>query len=246
MPQRAQQMRRSCFIVLTALALAPVGVLAQSDTPPISSLRVMGEATITVPPDQAQVEIGVVTQAETAEAAAAQNAHKLATILAALRQVLGPEDEIQTVGYALRPHTHAAHEGGPPTMTGYTASTLVQVKTSKLDKLGTLLDRATRSGAHTIQRLVFTLTHDEAVRAQALREAATQAKAKADALVAALNLTMVRVLSVEEGGRGVRPVSAQAARSLEVQAESAPTAIEPDTITMHATVTLLVEVTQER
>jgi uncharacterized protein YggE len=58
--------------------------------------------------------------------------------------------------------------------------------------------------------------------------------------------TMVRVLSVEEGGRGVRPVSAQAARSLEVQAESAPTAIEPDTITMHATVTLLVEVTQER
>ena len=61
MPQRAQQMRRSCFIVLTALALAPVGVLAQSDTPPISSVRVMGEATITAPPDQAQVEIGVVT-----------------------------------------------------------------------------------------------------------------------------------------------------------------------------------------
>ena len=50
MPQRAQQMRRSCFIVLTALALAPVGVLAQSDTPPISSVHVMGEATITTPP----------------------------------------------------------------------------------------------------------------------------------------------------------------------------------------------------
>jgi uncharacterized protein YggE len=228
------------------LALAPVGVLAQSAPLPLSSVRVMGEATITAPPDQAQVEIGVVTQAETAEAAAAQNAHKLATILAAVRQVLGPEDEIQTVGYALRPHSRAAPEGGPATMTGYTASTFVQVKTSKLDKIGTLLDRVTRAGAHTIQRLVFTLTNDEAVRAQALREAATQARAKVDALVSALNLTMVRVLSVEESGQGVRPVSAQVARSLEAQAESAPTAVEPGTITMHATVTLVVEVTQER
>ena len=243
MPKMAYKMRRSLFI-LAALALAPAGVLAQSAKPPIASLRVMGEATVTAHPDQAQIDIGVVTQAGTAETAVAQNAQKLDTILAELRKALVPEDEIQTVGYSLRPNYHYPQEGGQPTITGYTASNIVQVKTGKLNEVGNIIDLAIRSGTNTIQRLMFTLTDTEAVRAQALREAATEARTKADALAAALHLTIVRVLSAEEGSQGVRPVYEWTARSLQTQAASAPTAVEPGAIEVHATVTLLVEVTQ--
>lgn len=161
-----------------------------------------------------------------------------------MRKTLVPEDELQTVGYALRPNYRYPQEGGQPTITGYTASNIVQVKTGKLNQVGTIIDLATRSGANTIQRLVFTLTNPEAVRTQALGEAATAARAKVDAMAAALNLTIVRVLSVEEGGQEVRPVYEPTARALEAQAAAAPTPVEPGTLEVHATVTLLVEVTQ--
>jgi uncharacterized protein YggE len=228
--------------IIAALALAPVGAWAQSERPPIPSLRASGEATVTTKPDQAQLDLGVVTQAETAESAAVQNAHQLDGVLAALRQVLGPEAELHTVGYALRPNYYYPQTGGQPTITGYSATNVVQVKTGKLDAVGTIIDTVTRAGANTLQRLVFTRKDVEAMRAQALREAAIQARTKAGALAAALHLTIVRVLMVEEGGQGVRPVYARMERTLEAQAASAPTPVEPGTIDVHATVTLTLEV----
>jgi hypothetical protein len=138
-------------------------------------MRVTGEATVTTKLNQAQIGIGVVTQAETAEAAAAQNAQKLDVVLAELRKAVGPEGEIQTVGYSLRPNYRYPKEGGQPAITGYTASNIVRVKTNKLDEVGSIIDLVARLGANTIQRLVFTRKDEEVVRTQALQEAATEA-----------------------------------------------------------------------
>jgi uncharacterized protein len=230
--------------ILAALALAPVGVRAQSERPPIPSMRVTGEATVTTKPDQAQIDIGVVTQAGTAEAAVAQNAQKLDVALAELRKALGPEDEIKTIGYSLSPNYRYPQEGGQPTITSYTASNILQVKTGKLNEVGNIIDLTTRSGANNVQRLVFTLKDEAAVRTRALQEAATKARTKAGALASALNLKIVRVLMAEEGSQDVHPIYDRPKRFLETQAASAPTPVEPGTIEVHATVTLTVEITQ--
>ena len=206
------------------------------------SIRVTGEATIKVSPDQAQIDIGVVTQAQNAQAAASQNAQKLDATIAALRKALGSGAEIKTISYSVSPNYRYPREGGQPTITGYTASNIVQVKTNDLTKVGSIIDTATQTGANTIHSLRFTLKDEQAARAQALREAAMKARAKAEALASALNLKIQRVLHVEEGGQISAPI--MYARAEMAQDAAVQTPIEAGTIDVQATVTLTVEVSQ--
>jgi len=207
------------------------------------SIRVTGEATVTAQPNQAQIDIGVVTQAQTAQAASASNAQRLETVLAALRRAAGTGAEIKTISYSLTPNYRYPKEGGNPTITGYTASNVVQVKLNDLTEVGKVIDAATQSGANQIQRLQFTLKDELAARSQALREAATRARAKAEALASSLGLRIQRVLRVEESSPGmVRPVMAEMRAMSDVAA--APPPVEPGTIEVRATVELTVEIAQ--
>jgi uncharacterized protein YggE len=232
--------------LLVALALPGSGAAAQepTDKTSIPSIRTSGEATISAKPDQAQIDIGVVTQAQSAQAAATQNAQRLDAVLAELRRALGPTSEIQTVSYTLSPNYRYPREGGTPTLTGYTATNVVQVKTSDLAQVGKVIDAATQSGANQIQRLHFTLKDEMGVRAQALREAAQKARAKADAIASALGLRVVRVLRAEESSPVVRPVMSEAFVARGDVAAAPPTPVEPGTIEVRATVALTVEVAQ--
>ncbi len=206
------------------------------------SIRVTGEATVKVSPDQALIDIGVVTQAQNAQVAASQNAQKLDATINALRKSLGSDAEIKTISYSVSPNYRYPREGGQPTLTGYTASNIVQVKTNDLAKVGSIIDTATQTGANTINSLRFTLRDEQAARAQALREAAIKARAKAEALASALNLKIQRVLHVEEGGQVSAPV--MYAKAEMAQADRVQTPIEAGTIEVQATITLTVEISQ--
>jgi len=207
------------------------------------SVRVTGEVTVTAAPDQAQIDIGVVTQGQTAQAAATENAQQLDKVLAQLRKTLRPAANIKTTSYSLNPNYRYPKEGGKPTITGYTVANTVQAKTQKLSEVGKLIDLAMQSGANNIQRLLFTLQDELALKSKALGDAAINAKAHAEALAAALGLKIVRMRSVAEGEPVVvRPVSnvMMAARA----EYGAPTPVEPGIIDVRATVTLTVEVAQ--
>ena len=234
------------LLTVAVLGLVPTGGWAQEpgDKSYRPTIRVGGEATINAKPDQAELALGVVTQATTGQAAAAQNAQKLDAVLAQLRKVLGSGAEIKTLGYSLTPNYRYPKEGGQPSISGYTASNVVEVKTGDLAQVGKLIDAATQSGANTVQSLRFTLKDEQAAMAQALRAAAVKARAKADTLAAALGVKIVRVLHVDEGGQPVRPVFAEA-MTMRASAESAPpTPVEPGTIEVQATVALTVEIAQ--
>lgn len=85
---------------------------------------------------------------------------------------------------------------------------------------------------------LFDLNRDPRPLAQALREAAAKARRKADSLASALNLTIVRVLSVTES----TPVAVPFSDVAYVRAEKSATPIEPGTIEVRATVSLVVEI----
>ncbi|MFY9557861.1 MAG: SIMPL domain-containing protein [Blastocatellia bacterium] len=207
------------------------------------SIRVTGDATVSVKPDQAEISIGVVTQAPTAQAAAAQNAQKQDSVISELRKTLGSNADIKTVSYSLNPNYRYPKEGGQPTIAGYTASNTVQIKTTNLEQVGKVIDIATGSGANNIQSLRFTLKDEAAARTQALREASTKARSKAEAIASALGLRIQRIVRVEEGGLSVRPVMEYAAADTAMLRQStAPTPIESGSIEIRATVTLTVEV----
>ena len=203
-----------------------------------SSIQTTGEAKVTAQPDRAQIDLGVVTQANSSQAAADQNARKLEATLARLRQLLGTGADIQTISYTLQPNHRYPREGGEPEITGYTATNVVRVTLDDLGRVGTVIDTATQAGANRVQNLRFMLKNESAVQAQALHDAAVKARSKADALAAALGLKIVRILSVVEAG----PVGVPIRDVAFARAETTATPIEPGTIEVSATVTLRVEI----
>lgn len=227
------------LFALIILIVGAAGSSAQDATakmPP--NIRTSGEATVTVKPDRAQIDVGVVTQADTSQAAVQQNAQKVETTLSELKRLLGSDADVKTISYSVTPNYRYPKEGGEPTIAGYTATNIVRLTLDDLTKVGSAIDTATRGGSNRIQNLRFMLKNEDPVRAQALREAAIKARANAQALASALELRIVRVLSVTEGGSPVVPVRDVAF----ARAEAAATPIEPGTIEVNASVVLTVEV----
>jgi hypothetical protein len=235
----------SMVILLEIATLPAVSGFAQSlpQRPRPSSIRVTGEATVTANPDQAKIDIGVVTQAESAGAASAQNATRVDAVLAALKKTLGQRAEIKTISYSVNPNYRYPREGGAPTITGYTATNTLQVTLNELSLVGKVIDTAVQFGANSIQRLQFTLKDDSALQAQALTEATGKAKTKAQTIASALGVNIVQILEADEtvSSAVARVFGLAEARAAGV---AAPTPVEPGAITIRATVTLAVGIGQ--
>lgn len=226
---------RSLALVSLVLTLVGSDARAQAENPPASTIRVTGEASVSAQPNRVEIDLGVVTRAPTAQQAATENARVLANVLAALRRALGPRATIETVSYALYP-VYQYPAQGDPKLTGYTATNLVRVTQDDLRNVGAVLDTATRAGANQVERIRFMLKDDAAVKAQALRAAALEARAKANTLAVALGVQIARIHSVEESSPTPRPLFELAAARSE-----ASTPILPGSIETSATVTLTVE-----
>jgi uncharacterized protein YggE len=228
---------RAALIAVVACA-ACSGALA--DSAPVSSIRVSADAKVTAKPDRVQIEIGVSTRATQSQEAAAQNARQVESMLAAVHKAV-PAALLKTVSYSLNPNYEYHVSGGEPTVTGYTAMNVVQVTLDDLEKIGGVIDAAAQAGANHVQGIQFTLRDQDAVRAEALREAAMRARAQADVLATALGLKVVRVLSAEENSPRFTPITRPMARAA-MSSASVATPVEAGTLDVAAEVTLSVEV----
>jgi uncharacterized protein YggE len=244
-PSRAA-VGRAQGALLATLFLACAGTVSAQEEPAVPLIRVTGEATLSVEPDEVWIDVGVVTEAEQAEAATRRNAEKLDAALAALRRVLetdpppGASTRIQTRGYSLRPIYRRPEKTGEREIAGFEATNVLRVRTTRLDRVGAVIDTAVREGGNRIEQLRFGLRDDREVRADALREAAVQARAKAETIAAALDLRIQRIRLVEEQQHGITPVRLRAETM--AMAESAPTPIEAGTIEVRASVLLAAEI----
>src|SRR4051794_21886353 len=89
-------------VAITAAAQSPVvvdpGLIRQQ------TVRATGSSILTIKPDQVRIDIGVVTQASTAQQASADNARQFTAVMAELRKAVGTKGEIQTVSYGISPN----------------------------------------------------------------------------------------------------------------------------------------------
>ena len=229
------------MLTLASLFLLPSALRSQEpDTdrarPP--SVTAHGEAIITAEPDQAEIDIGVVTQARTAPDAAKENAAKVTRVMVEVKKFLGKGDELKTASYSLSP-TYRYPQGGKPEIVGYTATNVLRIKTGDLAGIGKLIDASMQAGANAINRLAFTLKDEHTAQLQALRLATQKATAKADEIAGAVGQRIVRILSVTEGERAVKPILMPLARGAQMEALSAPsTPVEAGTIEIRSSVTL--------
>src|SRR5689334_24079558 len=111
---------RAAF-VFSLFAVAAVG---QEPMKRAHAVRASGDAIVTAKPDRAQLSIGVVTQAPTAQEASSQNATKTTQVLDALKRALGSGGEVKTSSYSINPD-YAYPKNEPPKISAYHASNTV-------------------------------------------------------------------------------------------------------------------------
>jgi uncharacterized protein len=228
---------KTLFAALLACVVSQVN--AQQFTSPMSSIRVTGDAVATAKPDRAVIDVGVLTQEKQSQNAASQNAKQLDAVLAALHKLLGADADIKTINYSLNPDYQYRPMGGKSAVSSYTALNVVRVTVDDLDKVGTVIDAATQAGANHVESVRYTVKDQQMLHSQAVREAATKARANADALASALNLKITRIVSVEEGDAAALGPDAADPRD---PAGAAPTPIQSSSFAVTANVTLTVEV----
>ena len=235
-----------CVTLLALCGAAAAAARAADAAPaaPLSSIRVSGEARVSARPDRVQIDLGVQTVAAQSQQAAAANARTLDAVLAAVRTAAGPTGQLRTVSYSLSPN-YQYRPNAEPTITGYTAQNVVEVTLDDLARMGDVIDAATRAGANRVQGIQYTLRDQDAMRAEALRQAAQRAHAEAEVLAGALNLRILRVLTVDESSPGIVPLRAHVAMARAAvagAAAEAPTPVEAGTLDVSAEVVLVVEV----
>jgi uncharacterized protein len=222
-------------ILLLTAPLVLAGILAAATLPggaesaagETGGITVQGTASVDTIPDRAVISFGVESQAETARAALAANAAEMRRVLAALRSA-GARD-LQTQSVSVSPRY-----GDQIAVQGYVAQSSVSATIAELAQAGAVIDAAVAAGANQVYGPSLARGDQAELYRRALRAALDDARADAQVLAAAANVSLGRVTAIAEGGGGPQPLAYAADKAL--AAESTP--VEPGTQQVTATVTV--------
>lgn len=174
------------------LTLAPPA-LAEAGT-----ITVTGEATVQASPDMATIMLGVTTDSETAAGAMAANSAAMERVIARLKAAGVKDRDLQTSNLTLNPNWVGYDSGAMPTIAGYSAMNMLNVRVRDLDKLGVLLDASISDGANTLNGITFEMANPRPVLDEARKQAVADAKARAELLAAAAGESLGGVLTISE------------------------------------------------
>lgn len=195
--------RRLFLILVLVLVLAGsalTGAAAEKNQETIVELESEGE--VQVKPDKATLHFSVVTEADKAEDAAQANAKEADKFLAAVKQVLGKEDQVKTLRYQVLPIFRRVEEvrGKEKIRTdeiaGYRASHLFEVELRELKKIGLVADTALKNGANQVEGPYFSHSQEEDLQNQSAVKAFTRGRQLAEALAQAAGLKVKQVTKI--------------------------------------------------
>ena len=213
--------------------------LAQTAAPP-SVISVTGEATVSVPPDQAQIEGGVSTEAKTAREASQANNAAMGKVLLALKGAGIDEKDVQTSRLSLQPQ-NAPNRTGPSAIIGYRASNRVTVRLREVTSLAGVIDTLVGAGANEIGGINFMVSQASRHLDEAREQAIADARRKAEIYARAAGVTLGEPLNISEvGSPGPMPFRRMTAG----MTASAPVAQGEETLAVTVTVSWAIKAKQ--
>lgn len=192
-------MRYGQPLLVILAALAPLTIQAQDSRAPndlIPQISVSGRGEIKVSPDRATIQISVQTRASTAAAAAAENANKQQSVLAALRTLGLGNDQLSTINYNVYPEQRY-EQGKEPVIVAYNVTNTILVDVRKLNQVGPVIDAALAHGANMIASLQFYASNTEIARRSAISIAIEKARADAEAAARAARGSLGTLLGID-------------------------------------------------
>ena len=232
----------SIFLAALTMAAAQPAAAQAGRATAARTLSVVGHGEAQVKPDLATLDVAIETNGATAKEAARRNAQLSQKVVSALKAGLGSNGSVWTGSYALFPDYEPRPATGGSKLVGYRAENSINVRTTALDRVGALIDKAIGAGANRINSLAFTVSDDSQARNQAISLAAKDAASKAQALAGALGVKLKRILSTSVEG-SVRPSPlVMGARMGAAAVGGLPTPIDINRISVPATVSLSYEI----
>jgi uncharacterized protein YggE len=190
------------LVVLAFARLTSAQATAQGVAPagcdPARSLQVSGSASINVVPDRAAIQLGIVSNAASAEESQAANLQSSQAVIGAIKALGIEPKDIVTDGYDL---TLVYADNEQMKVKGYRTTMMIVVTLRDPSKTRDVLVAATRAGANTVGNVEFSTTELRKYRDEARTLALQAAKEKAELLTSTVGASTGCVLSINEGSQ---------------------------------------------
>ena len=225
-------MKHRTALAAVALASALLTAPALAQVIPPAAISVTGEATVSVPPDLAEIDGGVTSEAKTAREASEANNAAMGKVLQALKGAGIEEKDVQTSRLSLQPQS-APNRSGPSAIAGYRASNRVTIRVRDVTKVASVIDTLVGAGANEIGGINFVVSQASKLLDEARERAVADARRKAEIYAKAAGVTLGAPLSISEQGNSA-PVPYR--RMAAGMAASAPVAQGEETLQVSVSV----------
>lgn len=196
---RAILPKYSLMSIMLSVYLTAVGHAAEPPAVAAPTIAVEADGKVMAVPDQALLTLEVETRAPQAEAATKENTQRSDDLLKALKQALGPDDQVKTLGFRLTPVYAAKDRTSPPEIKGYEALHRFQVRVRGPKRLGAIIDLALKNGASRVNGPFWEHSRLEELQQGAAVAALERARRLAEALAQAQGLKIKGVEKITTG-----------------------------------------------
>lgn len=188
------------FLLLLGAACGPQTYNYSSVNQNLPQLTVQADATIKAKPDLLQMRLGVVTEAEDAGVALAENNRRMQSLMEMLKEIGVSVDDLSTGQFQIRPEWSVPPRPTPANwrreIVAYRVNNDLNVETTRVDLAGDLLGLAHKAGANQIGGLQFGLADPELHRQDAIAKATAKALRKAKTLADAAGAKLGPIVSL--------------------------------------------------
>ncbi len=214
--------RRPLALAVLTAAWFAAPALAQTAAPP--AISVTGEATVSVAPDQAQIDGGVTSDAKTAREASEANNAAMGKVLLALKGAGIDEKDYQTSRLSLQPQFAANYKPSDRAsgIVSFRASNRVTVRVRDVAKVASIIDVLVGAGANEIGGINFTVTQASKHLDEARDKAIADARRKAEIYAKAAGVTLGDPISISEEGAPTPMFRSKMAAPMAAGAQVAP------------------------
>lgn len=164
------------------------------------TIVVQGSGEVKTVPDSANITFSVSTKEKEATAAQAKNEETVNLVISTILSDGVLEKDVKTTGMSL--HEQYDYSGSEPKLTGYEASSSIDVTIREVENLGSIIANALEAGVTNYYGLSFSATDTKGAYEEALKGAVRDAQAKGEAIAEAAEREILSIMSIEEQSVG--------------------------------------------
>lgn len=201
------------------------------------TFSVTGEGKIAIKPDMAQVMVGVTVNGASVREVQSDLNSKINQVTEAIKKLGIEGKDIQTASYNIYPNYDYRESGSR--ITGYNANTNLTIKVRDIDKINSVIDAASGSGANQVGGISFDVDDKTKAQNEARTRAVEEAKKKANEAAKIAGFKLGKIINYSETfGGEPRPIPLAAREA----GGGVPTQVEPGSAEISVQVTLTYQI----